>query len=120
MLKILRDLLRYNREFLAGAVLLVIILTMIGLSFVSPYDETTIFAVAPDMPPSLDHWFGTTSRGQDVFWQMTAALRNTLAFGLLVAVISRVIALVVGLTSGYLGGKTDQAIMAVKNRIGTT
>ena len=44
----------------------------------SPYDETTLFAVAPDMPPSLDHWFGTTSRGQDVFWQMTAALRNTL------------------------------------------
>src|SRR5262249_59318919 len=70
VLKILRDLLRYNREFLAGAVLLGIILAMIGLSFLSPFDETTLYAVAPDMPPSLDHWFGTTSRGQDVFWQM--------------------------------------------------
>jgi peptide/nickel transport system permease protein len=118
VLKILRDLLRYNREFLAGAVLLGIILMMIGLSLVSPYDETTLYAMAPDMPPSLDHWFGTTSRGQDVFWQMTAALRNTLAFGLLVAVISRLIALVVGLTSGYLGGKTDQAIMAVNDTLG--
>ena len=96
MLKILRDLLRYNREFLAGAVLLGIILAMIGLSFMSPFDETTLYAVAPDMPPSLDHWFGTTSRGQDVFWQMTSALRNTLAFGILVAVLSRLIALVVG------------------------
>jgi peptide/nickel transport system permease protein len=35
MLKILRDLLRYNREFLAGAILLGIILVMVALSFVS-------------------------------------------------------------------------------------
>ena len=117
-MKVFRDLLRYNREFLAGVVLLGIILVMIALSLVSPYDERTLFVVAPDMPPSLDHWFGTTSRGQDVFWQMTAALRNTLAFGILVAVISRLIALVVGLTSGYLGGKTDQAIMAANDTIG--
>jgi len=116
-MKVFRDLLRYNREFLAGVVLLGIILVMIALSLVSPYDERTLFVVAPDMPPSLDHWFGTTSRGQDVFWQMTAALRNTLAFGILVAVISRLIALVVGLTSGYLGGKADQAIMAANDTI---
>jgi len=117
-MKVLRDLLRYNREFLAGVILLGIILAMIALSLFSPFDERTIFAVPPDMPPSLDHWFGTTSRGQDVFWQLTAALRNTLAFGILVAVISRLIALVVGLTSGYLGGKVDQAIMAANDTIG--
>jgi peptide/nickel transport system permease protein len=70
------------------------------------------------MPPALEHWFGTTSRGQDVFWEMTGALRNTLAFGVLVAAISRVIALVVGLVSGYLGGKADQAIMALNDTIG--
>src|SRR3954470_11121139 len=118
MLKILRDLLRYNREFLAGSILLGIILVMVALSFVSPYPENAIYAVAPDMPPSWQNWFGTTSRGEDVFWAMTGALRNTLMFGVLVAVLSRLIALVVGLLSGYLGGKTDQAIMAINDTIG--
>ena len=118
MFGVLRDLLRYNREFLGGAVLLGIILVMIGLSFFSPFDERMIFAVPPDMPPSRQHWFGTTSRGQDVFWQITAALRNTLLFGIVVAAISRLIALAVGLTSGYLGGKADQAMMAANDTIG--
>ena len=69
MLKILRDLLRYNREFLAGAILLGIILVMVALSFVSPYDERAPSTRSPpDMPPSLEYWFGTTSRGEDVFW----------------------------------------------------
>ncbi len=52
MWKILRDLLRYNREFLAGAILLGIILAMVALSFVSPYQEGAIYAVPPDMEPS--------------------------------------------------------------------
>ena len=28
---------------------------------------------------------GTTSRGQDLFWLLTFAIRNTLAFGIVVA-----------------------------------
>jgi len=28
-----------------------------------------VYVVPPDVPPSLAYWFGTTSRGQDVFWQ---------------------------------------------------
>ena len=36
----------------------------------------------------LAYWFGTTSRGQDVFWQLTFALRNTLTFGFIVAILS--------------------------------
>ena len=50
----------------------------------------------PDMPPSAEYWLGTTSRGQDVFWQISAAIWNTLLFGIVVAVISRIIAITVG------------------------
>ena len=41
-----------------------------------------VYVVPPDVPPSLTYWFGTTSRGQDVFWQLTFAIRNTLLFGM--------------------------------------
>ena len=117
MFKILADLLRYNREFLLGTVLLAIILVLVVASFFAPYDEMATYVVIPDVPPSAEYWLGTTSRGQEVFWQLAAAMRNTLTFGILVAVISRVIAIVVGLVSGYLGGRVDQAIMAVNDTL---
>ena len=117
MLRVLRDLLRYNMEFLAGVVLTGFVLALVALSFVAPYDPTATYVVPPDVPPSWEFWLGTTSRGQDVFWQITISLRNTLLFGVLVAAVSRVIALAVGLVSGYAGGRVDQAIMAVNDTL---
>jgi peptide/nickel transport system permease protein len=115
MLAILRDLLKYNIEFRIGLLLVSIVLGMAGLSFFAPQSPIDVYVVAPDMPPSAAHWFGTTSRGQDVFWQLTFALRNTLAFGFLVAILSRVLSLVIGLLSGYKGGWLDRLLMSVND-----
>jgi peptide/nickel transport system permease protein len=115
MLAILRDLLRYNREFAIGLGLMGVILTTAGLSFVSPYDPRDVYLVAPDLPPSWAHPLGTTSRGQDTFWQLSFAIRNTLAFGLAVALLSRLIALTVGSLSGYLGGRVDRVLMSLND-----
>jgi peptide/nickel transport system permease protein len=117
MLKVLFDLLRYNKEFLLGTLFLLIILALVAASFFSPYDEMATYVVIPDMPPSPQYWLGTTSRGQEVFWQLAASMRNTLLFGIVVAVISRIIAIAVGLLSGYVGGRTDQVIMAVNDTL---
>ena len=111
MFSVLRDLIRYNAEFTAGAVLLGAIVIFSCLSFFSPYDPTMIYAVIPDQPPSAEYWYGTNSRGQDMFWQLTFAFRNTLTFGVTVALISRVISITVGLVSGYLGGWVDRVLM---------
>lgn len=115
MLAILRDLIRYNLEFRIGLVLVSIVLVMAGLSFVSPYPPGDVYVVPPDVPPSAAHWLGTTSRGQDVFWQLTFAIRNTLSFGIMVAVLSRIIALVVGLLAGYSGGWLDRVLMSIND-----
>jgi peptide/nickel transport system permease protein len=71
--------------------------------------------VPPDLPPSWPHILGTTSRGQDVFWQLAAAIRNTLLFGFSVAILSRLISLVVGLVAGYAGGVVDRVLMAIND-----
>lgn len=115
MLAILRDLIRYNLEFRIGLVLVSIVVVMAGLSFVSPYPPGDVYVVPPDVPPSAAYWLGTTSRGQDVFWQLTFAIRNTLSFGIMVAVLSRVIALVVGLLAGYSGGWIDRVLMSIND-----
>ena len=115
MTAILRDLLKYNGEFRIGVLLILAVAVMAGLSFFSPYPPNDVYVVAPDVAPGAAHWFGTTSRGQDVFWQLTFAIRNTLTFGIIVALLSRIVSLAVGLTAGYLGGWVDRVLMAIND-----
>jgi peptide/nickel transport system permease protein len=115
MLTTLKDLLRYNREFAIGLVLMIFVLIIAAMSFFSPYDPRDIYLAPPDVPPSWAYPLGTNSRGQDVFWQLTFAIRNTLAFGIVVAVLSRLISLLVGLLSGYLGGAVDRVLMSIND-----
>jgi peptide/nickel transport system permease protein len=115
MFSVLRDLLRYNLEFAIGMVLTGLVVSFACLSFFSPVDPTMIYLVIPDQPPSWQYWFGTNSRGQDMFWQLSFAFRNSLSFGITVALISRVISIVVGLAAGYLGGWVDRALMFVND-----
>jgi peptide/nickel transport system permease protein len=68
-----------------------------------------------DAPPSPEYFFGTNSRGQDIFWWMTFAIRNSLLMGVITAVISRVIAIIVGLSAGYEGGWLDKFLMSIND-----
>jgi peptide/nickel transport system permease protein len=115
MFAILRDLLRYRLEFRLGVILTSFILLFAALSFVSPYSPLDQFVVPPDVPPSWAYWFGTNSRGQDVFWQLTFAIRNTMLFGFAVAILSRLISITVGLWSGYRGGFVDRVLMSIND-----
>ncbi|MEJ5197605.1 MAG: ABC transporter permease [Anaerolineae bacterium] len=115
MLRIIRDLLKYDGRFRIAAVFLLAVLILAALSAVSPYDPGKTFKVPQDMPPSWEHPFGTSSRGQDVFWWMAFAVRNSLFLGLLTAIISRLIAIFVGLTAGYRGGFVDRVLMSIND-----
>lgn len=115
MFKIVRDLLRYNVEFAIGAFLISVIVAMAVLSAFSPYDPLDTYVVALDTPPSFAHPFGTTSRGQDTFWFLTFAMRNTLLFGFAVAIMSRLLSLAIGLVAGYVGGTTDRVLMSIND-----
>jgi peptide/nickel transport system permease protein len=109
------DLLRFNRQFAVGLVLVMIVLGFALLSFFSPYPPNDSFVVPPDVPPSWAYPMGTTSRGQDLFWLLTFSIRNTLLFGITVALISRLLALVIGLVAGYSGGLVDRALMSIND-----
>jgi peptide/nickel transport system permease protein len=112
---IVRDLFRYNREFAIGAILILIVGAIAVASYFSPYGPTLQYIVPFDVPPSWAFPLGTNSRGQDVFWQLSFAIRNSLLFGISVALISRIISLIVGLTAGYLGGVVDRVLMSIND-----
>jgi peptide/nickel transport system permease protein len=108
--KVLRDLFKDYRFCFSFGVL-VIILTLAFLSFFSPYDPTMWNVVPKDTKPSAEHWLGTDSNGQDIFWQATYAVRNSLIISLIAASVSRVIAILVGMIAGYTGGSSDRVLM---------
>jgi len=115
MRPVLRELLRSNHEFAIGITLLVIVVGMATLSAFSPYPPSDSYVVPPDVPPTWSYPLGTTSRGQDVFWLLTFAIRNSLLFGVLVALLSRCLSLLIGLTAGYTGGMVDRVLMSIND-----
>jgi peptide/nickel transport system permease protein len=113
-MKTLRDLFRDFR-FCLSFIVLVIILILAFLSIFSPYDPTLWNVVPKDMKPSAQYLLGTDSNGQDIFWQATFAVRNSLIISLIAGLVSRVIAILVGMVSGYTGGTTDRVLMFISD-----
>jgi peptide/nickel transport system permease protein len=111
-MKVIRDLFRDYRFSFSFVVLLIIVILAV-LSFFSPYDPTLWNVVPRDMRPSAEYWLGTDSNGQDIFWQATFAIRNSLIISLIAGLVSRVIAILVGMVAGYVGGSTDRILMFI-------
>ena len=114
MLEAFKELMKDGRFKFAFIVICVLAFMSI-LSFFSPYDPLRWNVVPRDRPPSWPHIFGTTSQGQDLFWQSTFAIRNSLTIALIASGISRVIAIIVGLVSGYKGGTVDTVLMSIND-----
>lgn len=109
------DLLRGDGRFAFGFTVLALLAALAALSLASPYDPRAWDVVPKDLPPSLAHPLGTTSTGQDLFWTISVATRNSLLLGLLTACLSIAIGTFVGLVAGYRGGWIDNVLMAVND-----
>jgi peptide/nickel transport system permease protein len=113
-LRIFRDLFKDYRFAISFSILCVL-LVLAGLSFFSPYDPTVWGVVPRDLPPSSEYWWGTNSNGQEVFWEATFAVRNSLIIAVIAASVSRVIAVLVGMVAGYKGGRVGSVLMFISD-----
>ena len=93
-------------------VVLVALCVILGaiLPWFAPGDPLVWYTAPRNQAPGATHWLGTTSLGQDVFWLLTYALRNSLILGLIVAGLSTVIGVFLGLAAGYAGGWLDRVL----------
>jgi len=84
-----------------------------------PYDTATIDILDAEIPPSWMEggedrfWLGTDIQGRDLLSTMLYGLRTSVIIGLGAVIFQAVVGILVGLTSGYLGGKIDSFLMRV-------
>ncbi|WP_338722014.1 ABC transporter permease [Devosia sp. XK-2] len=97
------------------AIGLAIILIMGVGSFVLPLFNTVDPSVQAtylkNLPMSFEHPLGTNAIGQDIFWFLVFAVRNSLTLGILVGLGVTVIATTIGLSAGYIGGNFERVVM---------
>ena len=79
---------------------------------ICPHNPDTINLDSIKEPPSLHHLLGTDSKGRDILSRVLHGGRISIGVAFVAAVLSMGIGLIVGLVSGYAGGKIDIVFMA--------
>jgi peptide/nickel transport system permease protein len=77
----------------------------------APYDPLDQNILNRLKPPSAEHWFGTDYYGRDILSRLIWGARISLVIGLLAIGAAMVIGSLIGLISGYYGGRADIVIM---------
>jgi oligopeptide transport system permease protein len=98
---------------ISSIIILLIISIALAAPYISPYgfDETD-FANALK-PPSKKHIMGTDQEGRDLFSRILYGARVSIAVAVGTAVVALLIGTTYGAISGYIGGKTDEAMMRI-------
>jgi peptide/nickel transport system permease protein len=103
-----------NKTAVAG---LAIFLALTIFSFVGGYftqwDKETIDPFNIGMPPSAEHYLGTSQAGIDLYAMTVEGTRISILIGLIVGLVSVLVAAVYGCTMAYFGGKVDKVMLFI-------
>ncbi|MCL9782268.1 oligopeptide ABC transporter permease OppC [Vibrio sp. S4M6] len=104
---------RNKAAMLSLFILILMTLAVIFLPMIAPYtyDDTDWYAM--HAAPSMEHYFGTDSLGRDLYVRTLVGGRISLMVGILGALVAVLIGTLYGAASGFIGGRTDRAMMRV-------
>ncbi len=109
--KIASDAAKYRR-LATGAVVLSILLIMAFTADVwAPFSPTKADFDSTLQSPSVTHLMGTDRLGRDVFTRVVYGTRISMFIGIFAVTFTSTIGILLGLLSGYIGGRLDTIIM---------
>ncbi|MBM3643085.1 MAG: ABC transporter permease [Alphaproteobacteria bacterium] len=76
----------------------------------APYGFNQISPINRLKPPGEKYWFGTDNLGRDMFSRILYGAQLSVIIGLSAAALATVVSVVIGVVSGYLGGKFDMVV----------
>lgn len=103
-----------NPLSLAGLLIIGLLILMAFIApALAPYDPLKTDTAFRLQPPSAEHFFGTDQLGRDIFSRVLYGARISLRIAILTAVIALVIGGPLGIVSGYFRGRVDDLLMRV-------
>jgi peptide/nickel transport system permease protein len=90
-----------------GALMLVMAVTAIFADELQTYDPIATDAAQTLAPPGRAHWLGSDHLGRDIYSRIVHGARVSLIVGIASTMLGSVVGGIIGLLSGYVGGKTD-------------
>ena len=101
-----------------GAVVTIALLfTGLFADLIAPYGYNEVFPHLAKSPPSARFWLGTDHIGRDMLSRVIYGARISMIVGLSASVVSSVVELVLGMSSGYLGRKFDMILQRVVDAV---
>lgn len=90
--------------------------TPVGPQFVKPFAAYERALPGGEKAPAVS-WFGTDIQGRDVFTKLVYSIKQAFAIGVIVAVLSVLVGVVLGCAAGYFGGLVDDLLLWVYTAI---
>jgi peptide/nickel transport system permease protein len=104
-----------NPPAIIGGLLLTIVLAGAIFAPVIATHNPEKRVARPHQPISAEHYLGTTRSGRDVYSQVLYGARKSLTVAISAGVIAMTLAVIVGVSSGYFGGKVDERLNFLTN-----
>ena len=96
-----------------GIVTLFLLLIGIFANFLAPYGMNETWVGDFIAPPSAEFWLGTDNVGRDLLSRVIFGARISVIVGLGSSTMATAISLVIGMVSGYIGGKLDLLVQRI-------
>ncbi len=106
-------LLKNRMAVIGGCFLLLGILVAIFTPWIAPHEFETQDLSNTLAGSSLAHRMGTDSLGRDLFTRLLYGGRISMMVALLASLVSVILGVVYGATSGFIGGRTDNVMMRI-------
>jgi ABC-type dipeptide/oligopeptide/nickel transport system permease subunit len=97
----------------ACAVLLIVVSVSLAANWLAPAGYAKQYREAADASPTRQHWLGTDEIGRDRFARVLYGTRISLLLAPAAALLSTLMAALVGGFGGYMGGRWARGAMAV-------
>ena len=91
-----------------GVITLLLLFTGIFAGFLAPYGYNETFPAL--VAPSASFWLGTDNIGRDMLSRVIFGARISVIVGLAASSIATIISVIIGMLSGYIGGKFDLVV----------
>lgn len=95
---------------IGGAIMLIILFVGIFANALAPYGMNETNVAVKLSPPSSQHLLGTDHLGRDILSRIIYGARISVIVGLSASVIATALNILIGVVSGYVGGKLDMIV----------